>query len=39
MDQKPDYFRYWGKAEKDGPGYHLIVCHCMDVATEAINER
>jgi CRISPR-associated endonuclease/helicase Cas3 len=26
------YFRYWGKAEKDGPGYHLLPYHCLDVA-------
>jgi CRISPR-associated endonuclease/helicase Cas3 len=28
----PGYFRYWGKAEKDGPGYHLLAYHCLDVA-------
>ena len=27
-----DYFRYWGKAEKEGDGYHLLVYHCLDVA-------
>ncbi|MDP2211521.1 MAG: CRISPR-associated helicase Cas3' [Candidatus Aquicultor sp.] len=26
------YFDYWGKAEKDGSGYHLLVYHCLDVA-------
>ena len=26
------YFRYWGKAEKDGNGYHLLPYHCLDVA-------
>lgn len=26
------YFKYWGKAEKDGPGYHLLPYHCLDVA-------
>ena len=30
------YFKYWGKAKKDplsdGPDYHLLVYHCMDVA-------
>ena len=26
------YFRYWGKAEKDGAGYHLLPYHCLDVA-------
>jgi len=28
----PLYFRYWGKAEKDGTGYHLLPYHCLDVA-------
>jgi len=26
------YFRYWGKAEIDGSGYHLLPYHCLDVA-------
>lgn len=26
------YFRYWGKAENDGNGYHLLPYHCLDVA-------
>ncbi len=26
------YFRYWGKAEKDGNSYHLLPYHCLDVA-------
>jgi len=26
------YYRYWGKAEKDGNGYHLLPYHCLDVA-------
>lgn len=26
------YFRYWGKAEKGGEGYHLLPYHCLDVA-------
>jgi CRISPR-associated endonuclease/helicase Cas3 len=26
------YFKYWGKAEKDGDGYHLLPYHCLDVA-------
>lgn len=26
------YFRYWGKAEKDGSRYHLLPYHCLDVA-------
>jgi len=29
------YYRYWGKAEKDGPGYHLLPYHCLDVAAVA----
>jgi CRISPR-associated endonuclease/helicase Cas3 len=33
MTNRPEsYFRYWGKAEKDGAGYHLLVYHCLDVA-------
>jgi len=26
------YFRYWGKAAKDGSDYHLLPYHCLDVA-------
>ena len=26
------YFRYWGKAERDGERYHLLPYHCLDVA-------
>ncbi|WP_320056057.1 CRISPR-associated helicase Cas3' [Desulfuromonas thiophila] len=26
------YYRYWGKAEKDGSRYHLLPYHCLDVA-------
>ncbi len=29
------YYRYWGKARSDnenGPGYHLLPYHCLDVA-------
>ena len=26
------YFRYWGKAEKDGNRFHLLPYHCLDVA-------
>jgi len=26
------YFRYWGKAEREGTGYHLLPYHCLDVA-------
>ena len=29
------YYRYWGKAEKDGDGYHLLPYHCLDVAAVA----
>ncbi len=32
MDKVPDYFRYWGKAEKDCSRYHLLPYHCLDVA-------
>ncbi len=28
----PRYFRYWGKAEKDGVRYHLLPYHCLDAA-------
>jgi CRISPR-associated endonuclease/helicase Cas3 len=31
-DSTPSYYRYWGKAEKDGDKYHLLVYHCLDVA-------
>jgi CRISPR-associated endonuclease/helicase Cas3 len=27
-----NYYRYWGKAEKDGNLYHLLPYHCLDVA-------
>lgn len=30
--ENKNYFRYWGKAEKDGSGYHLLPYHCLDVA-------
>jgi CRISPR-associated endonuclease/helicase Cas3 len=32
MSKPEGYFRYWGKAEKEGRGYHLLVYHCLDVA-------
>ncbi len=32
MNALPLYFKYWGKAEKDGAGYHLLPYHCLDVA-------
>ncbi len=28
----PTYFHYWGKAEREGPCYHLLPYHCIDVA-------
>lgn len=31
-DMISNYFHYWGKAEKEGDGYHLLVYHCLDVA-------
>jgi len=35
----PDYFKYWGKAEKAEEGkparYHLLPYHCLDVAAVA----
>ena len=27
----PEYYKYWGKADKDGR-YHLLPYHCLDVA-------
>jgi CRISPR-associated endonuclease/helicase Cas3 len=32
MDSVPSYYKYWGKAEKEGDNYHLLVYHCLDVA-------
>ncbi|SEM66720.1 CRISPR-associated helicase, Cas3 family [Syntrophus gentianae] len=35
MDEWPDYFRYWGKAQQSneqGVDFHLLVYHCLDVA-------
>lgn len=33
MQQKiKSYYRYWGKAERDGEAYHLLPYHCLDVA-------
>jgi len=26
------YYRYWGKAERDGTGCHLLPYHSLDVA-------
>ncbi|MBN2299067.1 MAG: CRISPR-associated helicase Cas3' [Deltaproteobacteria bacterium] len=28
----PNYYRYWGKTEKDTGKYHLLPYHCLDVA-------
>ncbi|HNT16712.1 MAG TPA: CRISPR-associated helicase/endonuclease Cas3 [Acidobacteriota bacterium] len=28
----PLYYRYWGKAERDGQRFHLLPYHCLDVA-------
>ena len=30
-----EYFRYWGKAEREGDRYHLLPYHCLDVAAVA----
>lgn len=27
-----NYYRYWGKTEKDGKRYHLLPYHCLEVA-------
>lgn len=27
-----NYYRYWGKADKESGRYHLLVYHCLDVA-------
>jgi len=33
VDSFPEYYRYWGKADKDDPArYHLLPYHCLDVA-------
>lgn len=39
MNQTADYFRYWGKAEKDGARYHLLPYHCLDLAAVAACEN
>lgn len=31
----PVYFKYWGKAARDGRGYHLLPYHCLDMAAVA----
>lgn len=30
-----NYYRYWGKTEKDGKHYHLLPYHCLDAAAVA----
>jgi len=39
MSESPLYYRYWGKAKPDadneGPAYHLLPYHCLDVAAVA----
>jgi len=33
VDSFPEYYRYWGKADKDDlTRYHLLPFHCLDVA-------
>lgn len=35
----PEYFRYWGKArprDGNGPDYHLLPYHCLDVAAVGV---
>jgi CRISPR-associated endonuclease/helicase Cas3 len=29
------FYRYWGKADKDGAAFHLLPYHCLDVAAVA----
>lgn len=31
-DSISGYYQYWGKAEKESGGYHLLPYHCLDVA-------
>lgn len=35
MTETPTYYRYWGKADRDSVGYHLLPYHCLDVAAVA----
>lgn len=35
MKELPTYFRYWGKTEKDGAGWHPVVCHMLDTGIVA----
>jgi|GEM_PF-75757 len=32
VEETKTYYKYWGKAEKDGCNYHLLPYHCLDVA-------
>ncbi|NPU83383.1 MAG: CRISPR-associated helicase/endonuclease Cas3 [Syntrophaceae bacterium] len=32
MSIQPAYYRYWGKADREGASYHLLPYHCLDVA-------
>ena len=32
MKENQTYYKYWGKAEKNGDGSHLLPYHCLDVA-------
>lgn len=34
-NDRPLYFRYWGKAGKEDGRYHLLPYHCLDVAAVA----
>lgn len=39
MAETASYYQYWGKAKPetdDGPAYHLLPYHCLDVAAVAI---
>jgi hypothetical protein len=40
-DVMVSYWRYWGKAERDGDRYryHLLPYHCLDVAAVAADRR
>ncbi len=32
MSVHPTYYRYWGKADREGASCHLLPYHCLDVA-------
>jgi len=36
VSEMPDYFRYWGKAKKNGSRYHLLPYHCLDATAVAV---